>query len=441
MQASTRWASTRQRTAPTRTFPSASGQLSDTAPGNVTTDCPDGAVPVECAPVQPSVVGPDHRRYRIDTYIHQDAPNGGDTVDTVFVDVRDATNPSKILARSSSTFSGINIGNVNGKAIVKMSFSAPKADITGVPINASQISATLSNGNGETGVLSFFVLPAPLTPSAPCTGVNWQQLGAVNVSGDGTYHPTGGYTPPIAGTYYWYASYSGDSANKKASSICGASMARMTVQATKWSPTLSVTTTASTGFTNTAISGSAITAAVSASSGTTTAAITYMVYGPSASAPGACTTTPGGLWAQIGTITPNGNGSYNPSVGFHADFDRHLLVLRELSGRHDEQRRVEHVQQPRWPRRSCRRRPTRSGSPRSERRRTQGHAFTVATITAQLYGGGTDTTYTGVKTLTFSGPGTSAKGNAPTYPATRHVHERHRDERQRHDFTKRRRRR
>ncbi len=41
-----------------------------------------------------------------------------------------------------------------------------------------------------------------------------------------------------------------------------------------------------------------------------------MVYGPSASAPGACTTTAGGLWAQVGTITPNGNGSYNPNVGY-----------------------------------------------------------------------------------------------------------------------------
>src|SRR5438067_1044619 len=50
-------------------IPSAAGQLTDTAPGNVTTDCPDGAVPVECMPVQPNVVGPDHRRYRIDTYI------------------------------------------------------------------------------------------------------------------------------------------------------------------------------------------------------------------------------------------------------------------------------------------------------------------------------------------------------------------------------------
>jgi type II secretory pathway pseudopilin PulG len=398
-------------------IPVASGQLTDTAPGSVTTDCPDGAVPVECAPVQPRVVGPDHRRYRIDTYIHQDTPNGGDTVDTVFVDVRDATNPSKILARSSSTFSGINIGNLTGKAIVKMSFSAPKADITGAAINPSQISATLSNGNGETGVLSFFVLPAPLTPSVPCTGASWSPSWVVNVSGDGTYHPTGSYTPPIAGTYYWYASYSGDSANKKASAICGASMARMTVQASKWSPALSVSTSASTGVVNTAIPASAITGSVSSSSGTTTAAITFMVYGPSASAPGACTTTPGGLWAQVGTITPNGNGSYSPNVGFtpgsvgtywyYANYPGDTTNNAASSTCSAAMAKTV-VSTP----------PDTFGISAIGASQNAGSAITVATITAQLYGGGTDTTYTGVKTLTFTGPGTSPKGNAPTYPAT-----------------------
>ena len=134
----------------------ASTQLTDTAPGGVTRDCPDGAVPVECMPVQVNVSGPDHRLYRIDTYIHQSNPDGGDTVDSVFVDVRDNANPSKILARSSSTFSSINIANVNGKAIVKLSFSAPKAAITGTPVDLSLLTATLSNGNAETGTLSFF---------------------------------------------------------------------------------------------------------------------------------------------------------------------------------------------------------------------------------------------------------------------------------------------
>ena len=396
-----------------------SGQLTDTAPGNVTTPCDDVAPPPECMPVQ-TVSGaatPDHRRYRIDTYIHADYPNGGDEVATVFVVVRNGDKLSQILARSSSTFSSINIANINGKAIVKLSFSAPKADITGAAINASQISATLSNGSAETGTLDFFVLPAPASPSLPCTGGTWHSLGPVTVNGDGTYHPTGGYTPPIAGTYYWYASYSGDSANKKASAICGASMARMTVQASKWSPTLSVSTTASTGVVNTAIPASAITGSVSSSSGTTTAAITFMVYGPSASAPGACTTTPGGLWAQVGTITPNGNGSYSPNVGFtpgsagtywyYANFPGDTTNNAASSTCSAAMAKTV-VSSP----------PDTFGISAIGVSQNAGSAITIATITAQLYGGGTDTTYTGVKTLVFTGPGTSPKANAPTYPAT-----------------------
>ena len=47
---------------------------------------------------------------------------------------------------------------------------------------------------------------------------------------------------------------------------------------------------------------------------------------------------------------------------------------------------------------------------------TAGSSFTV-TLTAQLSGGGTDTTYGGTRTITFSGPGSSPFGSAPVYPA------------------------
>jgi hypothetical protein len=398
------------------TIPSATGELTD-APGNTTTPCDDVVPPVECQPVQ-LVTGPDHRRYRVDTYIHEDTPDGGDAVATVFVVVRDAAVTSlPILARSSSTFSAINIANVKGKAIVKLSFSAPKADITGAAVNPSQISATLSNGSAETGTLSFFVLPAPATPSSPCSGAPWQPLGAVSVSGDNTYSPTGGYTPPTAGTYYWYATYSGDSANKKASSICGASMAHMTVQASKWSPTLSVTTTAATGVVNIAFSGSTLTAALSGSSGTTTSAITYMAYGPSATAPTSCTTTPGAGWSQIGTITPNGNGSYNPTSGFTPTtvgtywyWAKYALdtTNNAASSTCGSTMAKTVVTVP----------ADTFGVSTITSPKTAGTQFTIGTITAQLYSGGTDTSYTGSKTITFTGPGTSAKGNAPTYPVS-----------------------
>lgn len=48
---------------------------------------------------------------------------------------------------------------------------------------------------------------------------------------------------------------------------------------------------------------------------------------------------------------------------------------------------------------------------------TAGSSFTV-TLTAQLVGGGTDTTYGGTRTITFSGASNSPWGFTPTYPAT-----------------------
>jgi hypothetical protein len=378
-------------------------------------------VPDECKPIQniTGAASPDHRPYRIDTYIHTSQPQGGDWVATVTVIVRNASvSTLPILARSASNFSSVNVANVNGKAIVKLSFSAPRADLTGSPLAASTISATLSNTTSATGTLYFYVLPAPATPSSPCTGGTWYSLGPANVTGDGTYHPAGGYTPPVAGTYYWYASYSGDSQNKKASSICGASMARMTVQASKWSPTLGVSTTASTGFTNTAIPASTLTGALVSSSGTTTAAITYMVYGPSASAPAVCTTTPGGLWAQVGTITPNGDGSYNPNTGFTPTTIGTYWYFAKYPGDTTNNAASSLCNSGSMAKTVVTVPPDTFGISAIGASQTAGTAITIATITAQLYSGGTDTTYTGVKTLTFSGPSTSPKGNAPTYPAT-----------------------
>lgn len=49
--------------------------------------------------------------------------------------------------------------------------------------------------------------------------------------------------------------------------------------------------------------------------------------------------------------------------------------------------------------------------------KTAGTAF-APTLTATTNGATTDTAYTGVKTITFSGPSASPSGTSPTYPAT-----------------------
>jgi type II secretory pathway pseudopilin PulG len=406
------------------TIPSASNQLLDTATDTnqcvpaVTGD--QNTVPDQCKPYQ-LVQGPDHRWYEIDTYIHATTVNGGDTVASVAVIVRNGNLSTRpILARSASTFSSVNVANVNGKSIVKLAFTAPKADVANVTVSASSISATLSNTNNASGQINFYVLPPPYTPSSPCGTIPpWVSLGPATVTGNGTYHPSGNYPAsgagPAAGAYYWYASYTGDSQNKKASSICGASSAKMTVQAGKWSPSLSVATTATNGFTNTAISGSTLTAALTSSSGTTTGAITYMVYGPSATAPATC--TGGAGWTTIGSVTPNGDGSYNPASGwtpttvgtywYYAAFTADATNNSATSLCNSSSMAKTVVTTP----------PDTFGISNIGSK-SAGVAFTIATITAQLYSGGTDTSYTGSKTLTFTGPGASAKGNTPTYPVS-----------------------
>jgi hypothetical protein len=49
-------------------------------------------------------------------------------------------------------------------------------------------------------------------------------VGTATVSGNGTYHPAAGFTPTTAGTYWWYASYGGDSSNGASNSTCGTGM-------------------------------------------------------------------------------------------------------------------------------------------------------------------------------------------------------------------------
>jgi hypothetical protein len=61
--------------------------------------------------------------------------------------------------------------------------------------------------------------PQSTAPSDCSTGGT--TVGTASVSGDGTYHPSDGFTPGSAGDYWWYASYGGDSNNNSASTSCG----------------------------------------------------------------------------------------------------------------------------------------------------------------------------------------------------------------------------
>jgi hypothetical protein len=54
-------------------------------------------------------------------------------------------------------------------------------------------------------------------------------VGATAVNGNATYHPSTGFTPATAGTYWWYSSYSGDASNGGSNSGCGTGMSSTTV--------------------------------------------------------------------------------------------------------------------------------------------------------------------------------------------------------------------
>jgi hypothetical protein len=64
--------------------------------------------------------------------------------------------------------------------------------------------ATLSGGMSPTGTITFVLYD----PSNSVVDTE-----TVPVNGDGTYSTLVGYGPTVAGTYFWSASYSGDSNN------------------------------------------------------------------------------------------------------------------------------------------------------------------------------------------------------------------------------------
>jgi len=91
------------------TIPSSAGQAVGGQNGDIA--CPSPAV-AACQPVQ-TITGPDHRSYRVDTYVEYvsaDAgfthltPAAGLTLKRVTVVTRDGSNTATILARASSTF-------------------------------------------------------------------------------------------------------------------------------------------------------------------------------------------------------------------------------------------------------------------------------------------------------------------------------------------------
>jgi hypothetical protein len=116
--------------------------------------------------------------------------------------------------------------------------SAPATGAAGTAIPPSSISATLSGAfTAPTGTIGFTVFGPQSSPPSDCTS-GGTTLGTATVSGNGTYHPSAGFTPTSAGTYWWYASYSGDDENQPSNSGCGPGMKSTMIAAP---PTVQIT--------------------------------------------------------------------------------------------------------------------------------------------------------------------------------------------------------
>ena len=111
-----------------------------------------------------------------------------------------------------------------------VSLSVPSSGVAGGQLTAASISASLSAGSAPAGTVTFSVYGPQSTPPSSC-GSGGTIVGTAAVSGDGTYHPSSGFTPASAGDYWWYASYTGDARNSAAASGCGAAMPETVVTA------------------------------------------------------------------------------------------------------------------------------------------------------------------------------------------------------------------
>ena len=309
-------------------------EVTDTPADTTHTAC---ATPIsdhpECVPVR-TVTGPDHRLYRIDTYVTNVTPTDDGTTsgNAVGLDVRQVTvvvrnaqiSTLPILARNSSTFTSVNAASFGGKAIPTLTPKVPGAWVTsssGTTIPAAQIGVAVANGlyplNGSTpnGVIRIFAIASPTTPTFPCDTSSWTAVGSATVNaGNVTYQSDGDLTVAAGNTYWWYVTFNGDASNKATTSRCSPAMATTVVRSSKWTPSISVSapTNATSGV---QVDGSKFSAKLTNASPGATGTI-HIKYVVAASAPSPCA---GGT--DLGTVAATGSGTYSQGNPFPATPD------------------------------------------------------------------------------------------------------------------------
>ena len=205
--------------------------------------------------------------------------------------------------------------------------SPPTTGTLGTAVTAASLASTLTSGGmPTTSAVSYAVYGASPTFPTTCqttTGGLWTALGSGTPNGSGVSSPTTGFpvfSPALAGDYWWYASFPGDSNKLPANSACDVgTMPKMAVP-------MGVGTLASTGS-----AASALTATISTvpAAGTTLLVLVYAkgTAAPSITAVGgnafSATPTPVtsaapggnyGEWAYVGTAAGGANNQVTATL-------------------------------------------------------------------------------------------------------------------------------
>jgi hypothetical protein len=196
----------------------------------------------------------------------------------------------------SSTF----VITVTGKVTPTITSTVTPASI---PIGGSASDlASLTGGASPTGTVTYNAY----SDSACTTSVFTSASVALGTS-------SGAFTPATAGTYYWIASYSGDTNNNLVATTCGAAGEILTV--TKATPTISSTVTPST----IALGGSAKDLATLTGGFSPTGTVTYTAYSDSACTTLVFTSSGIALGTSSASFTPTATGTYYFVAAYSGD--------------------------------------------------------------------------------------------------------------------------
>jgi hypothetical protein len=143
-----------------------------------------------------------------------DAPGSGSWQ---YTDVPAIASSSWVGAESAKSATAI------VQALPTLASAAPSSMVVSTAITPSATLAGASSTPIAGGSIAFSVFGPQATAPSVCTGAGWTTVGSsVTVSGNASYNASTSFTPTAGGTYWWYASYGGDTFNAAANSGCSA---------------------------------------------------------------------------------------------------------------------------------------------------------------------------------------------------------------------------